>query len=92
MPILESGQETLRLRPQDCRGESRVIVEPILAELERRQAAQAPIRVGVIGTGFFGTGAVRQLVRVAGVNPAVVANRTIEKAVGALLAAGIDPA
>ena len=69
-----------------------MIVEPILAELKRRQADREPIRVGVIGTGFFGAGAIRQLTRVAGVDPAIVASRTVERAVGALVAAGIDPA
>lgn len=63
----------------------------IYAELERREAEKCPVRVAVVGTGFFGGGLVRQLYRTPGLVPAVVANRTLERAQAALVAAGADP-
>lgn len=64
----------------------------IFVELERRERAGRPIRVAVVGTGFFGAGLVRRLARIPGLVPAVAANRTLERAVAALLAAGVDRA
>lgn len=54
-----------------------------------RSRAADPIRVAVAGTGFYGSGLVRQLGRVAGIRPALVANRTLDRALAALDAAGI---
>lgn len=59
------------------------------ADLAARERQGDPIRVGVAGAGFFGAGLVRQLGRVPGVRPALVANRTPERAVAALRAAGV---
>ncbi len=64
----------------------------VFVELERRARAGRPVRVGVVGTGFFGGGLVRRLARVRGLVPAVAANRTLERAVAALAAAGVEPA
>lgn len=64
----------------------------IFGELERRQRAGQPIRVAVVGTGFFGAGLVRRLAAMPGLTPAVAANRTPARAEAALLAAGIAPA
>jgi len=64
----------------------------IFVELERRQRAAQPIRVAVVGTGFFGAGLVRRLAAMPGLTPAVAANRTPARAEAALLAAGIAPA
>jgi predicted homoserine dehydrogenase-like protein len=60
----------------------------IFADLERRHAAGEPIRIAVIGTGFFGAGLVRRMARIRGLAPAVAANRTLERAVAALVASG----
>lgn len=64
----------------------------IFVDLERRQRAAQPIRVAVVGTGFFGAGLVRRLAAIPGLMPAVAANRTPARAKAALLAAGIAPA
>ena len=64
----------------------------IFVELERRQRVAQPIRVAVVGTGFFGAGLVRRLAAMPGLTPAVAANRTPARAEAALLAAGIAPA
>jgi predicted homoserine dehydrogenase-like protein len=64
----------------------------IFADLERRQRAAQPIRVAVVGTGFFGAGLVRRLAAIPGMVPAVAANRTHARAEAALLAAGVAPA
>lgn len=64
----------------------------IFVELERRQRAAQPIRVAVVGTGFFGAGLIRRLAAMPGLTPAVAANRTRARAEAALLAAGIAPA
>jgi len=63
----------------------------IYAELERCEAERCPVRVAVVGTGFFGGGLVRQLCRLPGLVPAVVANRTLERAIAALVAGGVAP-
>ncbi len=64
----------------------------VYVDLHRREQAGAPVRVAVVGTGFFGSGLVRQLQRMPGMVAAVAANRTLERAVDALVAAGVDPA
>lgn len=64
----------------------------IFTDLDRRLRATGPISVAVVGAGFFGAGLIRQLVRMRGLAPTVVANRTIERAIAALCAAGVEPA
>ena len=60
----------------------------IFADLEQRCALSYPIRVAVVGTGFFGSGLVRRLAAIRGLVPAVAANRTLERAVAALESSG----
>ena len=62
----------------------------IFVDLRRRQRAGDPIRVAVVGTGFFGGGLVRRMARMPGFKPIVAANRTLDRAVAALRAAGVD--
>ena len=62
----------------------------IFVDLARRQQAAQPIRIAVVGTGFFGGGLVRRIAKIQGLVPAVAANRTLERAIAALLAAGVD--
>jgi predicted homoserine dehydrogenase-like protein len=65
----------------------------IFADLIRRERQVGrPVAVAVSGTGYFGAGLVRRIARVRGLAPAVAANRTLDKAVTALLDAGVDPA
>ena len=64
----------------------------IFLDLQQRQRAAQPIRVAVIGTGFFGAGLIRRLAAMPGLTPAVAANRTLARAEAALLSAGIAPA
>lgn len=64
----------------------------IFADLERREARLGrPILVGVVGAGFLGGGLVRHLSKIRGMRPAVVSNRTPEKAERALVEAGVEP-
>lgn len=62
----------------------------ILEELKKRQEAGNPVRIAVIGTGFFGGSWVRQLARTPGFVVSVVSNRTISKATECLKRAGFD--
>jgi len=62
----------------------------LFRDLSEREKSKRPILVGVIGCGFFGAGVVRQLVWTPGVKPAVIANRTVEKAVTALKKSGVS--
>jgi predicted homoserine dehydrogenase-like protein len=48
-----------------------------------------PIRVAVVGTGYFGSGLLRRLALLDGFDPRVAANRTIEHGVAALRRAGV---
>jgi predicted homoserine dehydrogenase-like protein len=58
-------------------------------ELERREAAGRPVRVGLVGTGFMGSGIVRQmLANPTGIRLVAASNRTLEKARAAFLEAG----
>jgi predicted homoserine dehydrogenase-like protein len=50
-----------------------------------------PIRIAVVGTGFFGAGLVRRIGAIAGMVPALAANRTVSRAVAALREAGVEP-
>ena len=62
----------------------------IFAELIRRERQLGrPVRVAVVGTGWFGGGLVRRVAAVRGMTPAVVANRTLARAVHALESAGL---
>lgn len=58
-------------------------------ELKKREKDKNPICAGIIGAGFFGAGVIRQLVHAPGITPCIVANRTPEKAVDALLQSGV---
>ncbi len=49
------------------------------------------IGVGVVGTGFFGAGLIRRLAILPDLEPRLVANRTLERALAALERAHIDP-
>jgi predicted homoserine dehydrogenase-like protein len=61
--------------------------------LERRQREGNPIRVGVIGAGYMGRGAVLQIVTaIQGMEVVAVSNRTISEAERAYREAGIDSA
>ncbi|MGH2584048.1 MAG: NAD(P)-dependent oxidoreductase, partial [Dehalococcoidia bacterium] len=64
----------------------------IFADLQKREASAGPVRVAVVGTGFFGSGLIRRLATIRGLTAAVAANRTLERAVAALAAAGIERA
>lgn len=48
-----------------------------------------PIKVAIVGAGKMGKGLVNQMSRIRGMLPALVINRNVEKAVNALLSAGI---
>ena len=61
----------------------------VFAQLERREALGQPVRVAVAGTGFMGQGAMRQIKRMKGMRVVCAANRTLEKAIAALLATGV---
>ena len=63
----------------------------LFSELHRRSQQDGPIRVAVIGTGFLGAGLVRRIGTIQGMVPVLAANRTLTRAVEALVAAGIDP-
>jgi predicted homoserine dehydrogenase-like protein len=63
----------------------------IFAELARRQQTHGPIRLAVVGTGYFGAGLLRRGARIRGLASVLAANRTLERAVAALQAAGHPP-
>lgn len=61
------------------------------AELEKRESNARPIRVGLIGAGYFGRGIARQLLRPAlGMRLAAISNRTITKAERIIREAGLE--
>lgn len=61
--------------------------------LKAREAAGNPIRVGMIGAGFMGTGLTNQIVNsVKGMRLVAISNRHVEKAIRAYVEAGEDPA
>ena len=70
---------------------SRAEPEMLRAQLEEREAAGAPLRVGVIGAGRFGTMVVCQLAAMRGMRPSVVADIDRDHAVQALASAGFPP-
>lgn len=65
-----------------------IIVDRALAE---REAADDPVRVGLVGAGFFGTAVAKQIIRsTPGMELVAIANRTPEKARAAFVRAGIE--
>ena len=60
----------------------------LFRELQRREARKEPVRTGVIGAGFMGKGLVYQLSKMPGMHPALVCNRTVDKAVAAYVESG----
>jgi predicted homoserine dehydrogenase-like protein len=64
----------------------------VFADLKRRARTTGSVRVAVVGAGYFGAGVLRRMAAVPGILPAVVANRTLERAVAALQGAGIAAA
>jgi predicted homoserine dehydrogenase-like protein len=60
----------------------------LFRELRRREARGEPIRTAVIGAGFMGRGLVYQLSKMPGMHPALVVNRTPDKAVAAYVESG----
>ena len=64
----------------------------IFTDLSRREARLGrPLNVAVIGAGFLGGGLIHQMSKIRGMRPALVANRTPERAEAALRGAGVDP-
>jgi predicted homoserine dehydrogenase-like protein len=61
----------------------------IFTELARRCRTAGPIRVAVVGTGYFGAGLVRRLEAIDGLEAVVAANRTLSRAHDALRSAGV---
>lgn len=59
--------------------------------LDRREAERNPVRVAVVGAGFIGRALVRRLSRMRGVRVALVANRTVDRALEAWGLAGAAP-
>lgn len=63
----------------------------IFTDLRRREEKLGrPLNVAVLGAGFLGGGLVHHLSRIKGMCPALVANRTPEKAIGVLQRAGVE--
>ena len=62
----------------------------LFRQLRRRQGAGQPVRVAVIGAGFMGRGLVYQLAKMPGMFPALVVNRSPERAVEAYRLAGFS--
>ena len=59
--------------------------------LRKRQAENNPIRVGLIGAGFMGSGVALQIIKyVPGMELAAISNRNIDKARNSYVDAGID--
>jgi len=50
-----------------------------------------PVRVAVVGTGYFGSGLLRRLALLDGFAPAVAANRTLQRALDSFARAGVAP-
>lgn len=59
--------------------------------LRRQNRLSRPLNAAVVGAGFLGGGLIRQLSRVRGMRPALVSNRTPEKAVRILHETGLFP-
>src|SRR6185437_11998770 len=73
----------------DPRGAGSLLMH-VFDDLVRRQHdIGRPVTVAVCGTGYFGAGLVRRIARVRGMTPAIAANRTLDKALAALVDAGV---
>jgi predicted homoserine dehydrogenase-like protein len=59
-------------------------------ELERREADGRPVRVAMVGAGYIGRGAARQMARMPGIRLVAIANRTQERAERAFREAGAE--
>jgi predicted homoserine dehydrogenase-like protein len=59
-------------------------------ELERRESEGRPVRVAMVGAGYIGRGAARQMARMRGIRLVAIANRTPERAERAYREAGAD--
>ena len=62
----------------------------LFEELKRREAEGCPVRVGVSGAGWMGSGFVAQMAHVPGMDAVLVADSDIRAARQALIASGID--
>jgi predicted homoserine dehydrogenase-like protein len=62
----------------------------LFRQLQRLDAKNQSIRVGVIGIGFMGRGLVYQLSRMPGLFPALLVNRTVNRAIDAYRQAGFN--
>lgn len=61
--------------------------------LREREAAGRPVRVGLVGAGFMGSGIIRQIAhRTPGMEVAAVANRSVDRAERACADVGLVPA
>ncbi|HLU60114.1 MAG TPA: SAF domain-containing protein [Pseudonocardia sp.] len=58
--------------------------------LERQRTTGRPVRVGLVGAGQMGRGFVAQVRRISGMEVAAVADLDLERATGALRAAGVE--
>jgi predicted homoserine dehydrogenase-like protein len=58
--------------------------------LARQSRLGRPVNVAVLGAGFLGGGLVHHLSKIQGMCPALVANRTVERAEAVLRRAGVD--
>jgi predicted homoserine dehydrogenase-like protein len=58
--------------------------------LLKREASGTPIRVGIIGAGTFGTQITAQLCKMQGIRASVVAELSLERAVGAFQTGGVE--
>jgi predicted homoserine dehydrogenase-like protein len=63
----------------------------IFTDLERRELRLGrPLNAAVIGAGFLGGGLVHHLSKIRGMCPAIVANRTLDRAESVLIRSGVD--
>ena len=60
--------------------------------LDRQSTTGQPVRVGLVGAGQMGRGLVAQVRRIAGMEVVAVADLDVQRATGALQAAGVDNA
>src|SRR5437016_10425565 len=86
--VLADIQRTLTVGPSETLAPDRRSMTHLFRELQRREARKDPVRTGVIGAGFMGKGLVYQLSKMPGMHPALVCNRTVDKAVAAYVESG----
>lgn len=60
--------------------------------MAERAGSHGEVAVAVVGAGFIGRGVVAQLLQAPGMRPAVLVNRTIDRALDVWRVAGVDPA